>query len=211
VPHFVPQPTWTGKNAYIIGGGPSLEKFNWNLLRGVNTIGCNNAFELGDAICGICVFGDKKWFKAFKDELSNYKGLVITPAPRLRNDETPWLHTMLRKPAGLGTHEHLGWNGHTGSLAINLALLLGAQNIFLLGFDMKMGPGKKPNWHEHRHQVAHESVYERFLSGFAALTEDLGTMFPGRQVFNVTDDSDLDAFPKIPLSEHFEDRRTHAA
>ena len=36
---------WTGHPCFIIGGGPSLKGFDFNLLEGRKTIGINRAFE----------------------------------------------------------------------------------------------------------------------------------------------------------------------
>jgi hypothetical protein len=143
-----------------------------------------------------------KWWEKYKTDLSRFKGLIVTNAPALYEAEVNWLFTMRRRPAGLGQGV-LGWNGNTGASAINLALILGAERVFLLGFDMKLGENKKPNWHEHRVESAAESVYERFLKGFDDVAIDLKTKFPNRKVINITDDSDLNCFPKISLAEHF--------
>lgn len=200
--HWYPTPFWKGKDVYIIGGGPSLKKFDWALLRGVPTIGCNSAFRLGSEVCKICIFGDIKWWNTYKDALSQFDGLVVTNAPGLRDAEVGWLFTMRRRSSGLGS-QTLGWNGNTGASAINLAIILGARRIFLLGFDMKLGTDKKPNWHEYRVEDAAESVYERFISGFDSVARDLKDRHPGREVINITDDSDLNCFPKVSLAEHF--------
>ena len=41
----LPDKAWEGKPCFIIGGGPSLEGFDWNRLKGKRTIGINRAFE----------------------------------------------------------------------------------------------------------------------------------------------------------------------
>ena len=77
----VPKPKWQGQDAYIIGGGPSLRDFDWELLRGLNTIGCNDAYKLGEAFCKVCIFGDSKWFYHHADNLANYGGEVYGIEP----------------------------------------------------------------------------------------------------------------------------------
>jgi len=197
---------WEGQDAYVIGGGASLRHgFEWELLRGRNTIGCNSAFVLGADMCKIVVFGDWSWWaKIGRRGTRGFRGLVVGSNHRLSQDDTPWLLTVPRhEKAELGK-DSLCWVGNTGILALNLALILGAQRVFLLGFDMKIGKCGKPNWHDLRHEEQSREVYGRFRHRIArCVAPSLPRVFPGRAVVNVTDDSDLDAFPKVPVAEHF--------
>lgn len=200
---WMPEMIWAGKDCYVIGGGPSLKGFDWSLLRDRLTIGCNDtAHELGHGIVDIAVFGDRVWYDSHKDELVLFHesgGEVVTCLPNFRVPSFPWLKVMARTPRGLSL-EGLGWNGSTGAAAVNLALLLGAVRVFLLGFDMKIIGGKF-NWYEGDEDDP--LVYNRFLDGFGYVARDLPHVFPEAGVFNVTDDSVLDVFPKIPMRKHF--------
>lgn len=202
MPRWKPEQFWKDQDVYIIGGGPSLEGFDWDILKDKNTIGCNSAFIHGHEICKICIFGDIKWWVNSREELKKFKGTVVTTAPKLEMADVPWLKTMKRVHSGLAL-DGLGWNGNTGASAINLALLLGAKRIFLLGFDMKLGSYGQANWHDRRFEPAREEVYIRFLRGYIDVARDLQSLFPDAEVFNVTDDSDLNVFPKVSLEDHF--------
>jgi len=205
MPKWIPEKVWEGQDVFIIGGGNSLEHFDWNLLKAENTIGCNDAFQHGKEICKICVFGDVRWFTTFEQELALYKGVVFTNSQQLQKTKLPWLWTMPRKGSGL--HEDaLGWNANTGAEAINLALLLGAKRIFLLGFDMHLSKDGKSNWHRNRLDKPNENIYSKFLRGFVALSKDLPKKFPGVEIINVTDDSGLNLFPKIGIEEFWKER-----
>lgn len=193
---------WEGRDVYILGGGPSLVKFDWSSLIDRAVIGCNSAFFLGADICNICVFGDLKWWETFKWDLQSYKGLVVTNVRQLRDSDCSWLFTMLRKPKGLG-HKSLGWNSNTGASAINLALILGAKRVYLLGFDMKLGASSKVNWHDKQIQKCFPEVYDRFKIGFENVACELNEKFPGCEIINLTEDSNLNAFPKQSIIEHF--------
>lgn len=199
---WTPIEAWKDEDCYIIGGGPSLSTFDWRLLLGHNTIGCNSAFRLGPAVVSYCIFGDVDFFSMplNRKELEAFPNPVVTACPALYRNETPWLKQMKRAPRGLHTNA-LGWNGCTGAMAINLALLLGARRIFLLGFDMKLD-GTRNNWHDYGKRVLPE-VFNRFRRGFAFIASDLPVKFPGREVINVNDDSDLNVFPKVRLEDHF--------
>jgi hypothetical protein len=86
-------------------------------------------------------------------------------------------------------------------MAINLALLLGASRVFLLGFDMKTDGGKT-NWHDANiSKTITDASYHRFEKGFVEIVKDLPVVFPGRQIFNCGTDSRLRAFPKMSLEE----------
>jgi len=205
MPRWIPEKIWNGQDVFIIGGGSSLERFDWNLLKNENTIGCNDAFRHGEEICKICIFGDIKWFMSFERELAHYKGIVFTNSSQLQETKVPWLWTMTRRGMGL-YKDALGWNGNTGASAINLALLLGAKRIFLLGFDMHLSQGNKANWHQNRLNKPNKNIYSKFLKGFGKLVVDLKKKFPDVQVINVTNDSSLDLFPKIDVDKFWKER-----
>ena len=188
---------WNGENAYIIGGGSSLHHFDWNLLKSENTIGCNDAYKLGEEICKVCIFGDYSWWQHHKDRLSEYKGVVVTNACGLASEKPSWVNYFERQPTGLFRNS-LGWNGNTGASALNLALILGAKRIYLLGFDMGIIKGKT-NWHD---EIIHKSAvlpssYDMFLDRWKHVVKDLENKFPNREVINVNDDSRLYGIPTI--------------
>lgn len=197
MPVWNPEETWKDQDVYIIGGGPSLRDFDWSLLHDEYTIGCNTAFTLGEQVCKICIFGDYAWWQAFHRELESYKGTVFTSMSRPPN--VSWVWTMPRRPQGLHT-DALGWNGNTGSLAINLAMLLGAKRVFLLGFDMKR-IDDRPNWHDQiiRPAATKPHIYQGFVRDFRFVVRDWKAKFADRQIINVTKDSGLgpDVFPWV--------------
>ncbi len=96
MPSIVPDRTWPGSEVFIIGGGKSLEGFDWSLLRPELTIGCNDAYLLGEEVCKIAIFGDNKWYLKHKEKLSKFKNRVFTNANQLQSVDLPWLYTMKR-------------------------------------------------------------------------------------------------------------------
>lgn len=201
MPPWKPTQDWLNQDVFIIGGGYSLVKnnFDWTLLHPELTIGCNTAFKLGYEVCKICFFGDNGWFKYFRFQLLKFEGTVFTNDPHCLKSKIPWLWTMPRKAAGLH-YDALGWNGNTGASAINLALLLGAKRVYLLGFDMKR-INKRPNWHEEviRPAATTPTVYKTFVRNFKRVAKDWHEKFNDREIWNITADSDLkqDIFPWI--------------
>jgi hypothetical protein len=203
MPKTTPLPSWEGSDAYLIGGGPSLRGFDFSKLRGKNTIGCNQAFFLGGNICQICFFGDENFWRKFQKDLADFDGWVVTR--HTAKSAPPWLIIMPHVYNGLDKTK-LGWNRNSGACAISLALLLGAKNVYLLGYDLGVSEAD-PNvshWHDKRIEVPRKELYPRFLQGFANIARDLPLVFPGRTVTNVTDGSSkLTLFPTVTYEEHF--------
>jgi hypothetical protein len=100
----------------------------------------------------------------------------------------------------------LAWNSNTGSSAINLALILGAKRVFLLGFDCHL-TDKQSNWHINNLDDPAKSVYLRFLKGFEILKKKLPEVFPGTEIINITDNSSINVFRKIGVEEFWKGRK----
>ena len=184
----------------MIGGGPSLRAFDWSRLHGRNTVGCNDAYKLGESVCGVCVFGDLRWFNHHRRSLERFKNPILTNQPSLHKGRAyPWVWTMRRENRGLHKTS-LGWGGNTGCLAINAALVLGAKRVFLLGFDMKR-KDNKTNWHDDNIGRPNDPSYDRFMKGFSSVASSLPVAFPGCEVINLGPDSRLECFPKRNLDE----------
>lgn len=200
MPKWIQENKWKDEDVFIIGGGDSLKTFDWNLLKPHLTIGCNDAFRLGKDVCKICIFGDIDWFEFNKKLLEGFGGVVMTNCAQLRNKNIPWLFTIGRRASGLH-NDAIGWNKNTGAAAVNLALILGAKNVFLLGFDMMLSTRGKANWHDNNINKPDAEVYPKFLSGFHFVNRDLRTKFPDSAIINITNNSKLDLFPKINVEE----------
>lgn len=183
MPNRNPLPDWTGQDVWIIGGGPSLKDFDFEQLAGRNTIGCNQAFQLGSAICKICAFGDYHFWIKFAHELGAYKGWVASN--HTLGSPPPWLHFFKRIDDGLGTGDVLAWNNNTGCLATNLALTLGAKRVMLIGFDMNWDRSLT-HWYEPL-EVQTQEHYAKFRWGFQSISEALPRTFPDTEVINVHD------------------------
>ena len=196
-----PSPLWKGSDAYILGGGPSLKGFDFNFLRDKNVIGCNTAaLKVGAAVCQVCFFSDEEWFIQNYDDISKFSGLVVTHCVTMKQRSEAWIKWMERKDSGLHK-DGLGFGGNSGCGAINLALLLGAKRVFLLGIDCAGGPEKEHHWHaDNRQQAANsEALYQKFKVGFSDIAKDLPRVFPGAEIFNLNPRSSLTVFPRLSM------------
>jgi hypothetical protein len=205
MPIWTPEKVWFGQDVYIIGGGKSLEHFDWNLLFDKCTIGCNDAYLLGVDICKICFFDDVPWLKYHENELAKFEGAVFAPHRDAYDNKFNWLWTVKQKSSNIHK-ECLGWYKSSGAHAVKLAALLGAKRIYLLGFDMKLVDGKN-NWHVNHIDKPNPDVFEKFIKGFQSLKESFDEKYPDIEVVNVTDDSDLNIFPKIKVDEFWKGKQ----
>lgn len=209
---WTPTPVWADRDVYIIGGGSSLKDFPWEVLTGKAVIGCNASFLLGVGVCPVTIFGDISFWYGFRAGLHEYArngGLVVTNSPRAaaRTDLPSWLCVMRRIREGLAK-KALAWNGSTGAAAINLALLMGASRVLLLGFDMAAGPGGATHYHNAYGKWSESrnppESFNLFKEKMLCIPRALEELFPGRRVLNLTENSGLDVFPKHSLKEHVE-------
>lgn len=195
-----PQKVFENADVYVIGGGSSLRNFDFDFLRNQKAIGCNGAFRLGPVVADVCIFGDSGFFDHFEHELKGYYkagGTVVTLQPRICQTAGEWVRKMKRQTKGLGHGDTLAWNGNTGAAAINLALIMGAARVLLLGFDMALDSEGRPNWHDRLIEKPNGNVYDRFIRGFGPeFIRDWVVKFGHAPIINLNPDSKLDAFPK---------------
>jgi hypothetical protein len=183
---------WAGQEAYLIGGGPSLKGFNFQLLAGKNVIGCNDAVHLGPEIVHTLVFGDVSWWNKNKHILPKFTGRMVTNSPSVLPFRIPNLLKCKRQRDGIHKGSTLGWNYSTGALAINLAVSLGAAKIYLLGYDLAR-VGNASHWHNHNPKQIYDFSFRRFIDGFNTVAKNLPQ---GVQVFNVSNGTTrLTCFP----------------
>ena len=131
---------------------------------------------------------------------------MFTNSSQLLHTRITWLWTMPRQAFGLG-EKALAWNNSTGAVAVNLALILGAKKIFLLGFDMRRSEQGNNNWHNKSRISPSKKAYKKFLVGFSRLKAALEKSNFECEIVNVTDDSNLDLFPKIKCKEFWKQRK----
>lgn len=196
-------PEWSGMTCFIIGGGPSLERFNAEDLPGLPIIAINRAYEMCPW-CDILYFGDKQWYGWHADKLTPFRGRMVTVS---QLPGVPGIRRLrLHASVGLSPHrDHLTGN-NSGHQAISLAVLLGVTRIVLLGFDMDT-KGDKTHWHDgHPDQVEtarrREILVERMLPKFSTLVEPLKAA--GVEVINASPSSNLLYWPRMTIQEALE-------
>lgn len=192
---WVPPKDWEGQDAYLIGGGSTLKRFNFDSLKGLNTIGINDAYMLGEDVVKYCLFGDASWFHKNSAAIASFKNPLVSCAPSLEQVTTDAVLSVHRRSIGIHDGGFIGWNFSTGAAAINLAMNMGAHRIYLLGFDMRAHNGKT-HWHSKNPLPTRDTVFARFLRGFKIISENL-IRYPHVQVIHVNTDHTL-----LPFFQH---------
>jgi hypothetical protein len=91
------------------------------------------------------------------------------------------------------------WNGtNAGASALNLADILGASPIYLLGFDMLGSKGKTINWHDEYKEKQDSWVYSQFTVDFIRNIANIRS-----KVINLNPQSGLKCFEFGRIEEVF--------
>lgn len=162
----LPDNAWHGKPCFIVGGGPSLKDFDWQLLKGRRTIGVNRAFEKFDPT--IIFSMDTRflnWMVQGEYARSMADGAAMHEKFKKSRAYKVWLATYtlslpkeffivkvrINYDYGIKAFTYkmtdgIGHGNNSGYAALNLAVCLGADPIYLLGFDCKHENGRS-HWH----------------------------------------------------------------
>jgi len=197
----IPDGAWKDQRCFIIGGGESLREFDFSKLKGELVIGVNRAYEKID--CTINFAMDHTLYdwivrgklgQEVKDKFEDFKGFPV------------WLDTVgYDYPKGIfilnKTNSHkisyslkdgITGGNNSGFGALNLAVCLGANPIYLLGFDMKGKEGKQAWWHSGYPDNQSNKVYKSFINGFRRIAPDLKKK--NIQIINLNPNSALKCF-----------------
>lgn len=194
---------WKGERAYIIGGGPSVAHTDCSDLPG-RIIACNEAGLTVRPDADILFFADRRWHEWNRNRLRLYRGPRLVTVSEIKNAGDARIHRLFRAKVGMNprttlstrTHKLAGWC--SGGLAINLAYLLGAREIVLIGFDMN--DEGKSNFHQkHKHPPKEGRRAGKFIPGIEAMAP--GLRKAGVIVINCTPGSKLTCFPIMSLAQ----------
>jgi len=188
-----------------MASGPSLSDRDVEYVRRARDEGrcrvivVNRTFERAkwaDALYG----ADATWWREAQNA-PGFRGLKVC----LEAIEFRDVHVLKYHHDGTNTGlsfdpEYLCTGSNSGYQGVNLAVLLGASRIILLGYDMKFGPNGEKHWHEdHAGRNPGEVQLQEWRAKFATMVPDLAKA--GVEVINCSRDTALDMFPKLKLEE----------
>lgn len=206
----ISQGAWEGERCFIVGGGPSLTNFDWSRLDGELTIGVNRAFEMFDPTIifsmDACFWnyieaGD--YGPAVRERFQNYdKGFKVwlSDKPQVFTPDIFIVNRLGNFHWGESLANGIGGGGNSGYGALNLACLLGADPIYLLGYDMRGGAdGNQAWWHSgHRKTQYPPKVYPKFVEAYKRALPSIRAM--GKRIINLSPNSALRCFEMGDLS-----------
>ena len=193
---------YEGRTVFILGGGPTLPGLLRDIdLSNVPVIGVNNAFRFPNV--DVLWFADSRFYWWYKKDIDKYNGLKLTynRHPELLGG----LHyveslNIVQGTAGSGLSDtKVKFNSSSGGSAVNVAYLLGAKRIILLGFDMRFVDGKS-NWWQYDQFPKTDKGYANFIRPFYKIKEDAYKL--GVEILNATPSSALDMFRFVRASEY---------
>lgn len=187
---------WKGEPAFILGGGPSIKAFDFGRLRGHGrVVAVNNAYtRFPDA--DVLFWADRRWFDWNHHDLGKHTGpLKITrKKPHLSHPYD--IHVVRHVPGVALSRDPEAVAGFCGGASsINLAFLMGADPIVLLGFDMQGA-----NWHDlHRLPTEPGKHAAKFIPALERMAPELAK--EGVTVLNTNPDSALRCFPFADIDD----------
>ncbi len=197
-----------GQRCFIIGGGPSLRGFDLHRLDDEFTIAVNHSYEYYPNARAL-LFVDS-WF--VKDEQSRskilaYPGLIFASfrcQDRLpRGMENLYIFSQNNREPGKRMNDGLYSGRLSGLAALNLATIMGADEIYLLGFDMNYQDGQ-----HHWYGTAHENQETYDAGNYTRKLKMFDAFAPYQdRIFNCSMNSAITTFNKVPIEDVLKVRR----
>lgn len=194
-----------------IGTGPSLAQQQIETAKGKGWLfGCNNVWELTAlAVHYAC---NLQWWDHYWPQAQSSPGEKwTTNAEAARKYGLEWIAE--KNAPGLSTDDRIVHHGHgSGYTLVNLAYLMGASRIVLLGYDLKYAPdysgyscsvgssprhyfGEYPEPLQHWPKVkVHNGVHVELLDLYRSVAKQ-GAV----EILNATHDSAIDCFPRVSI------------
>lgn len=196
---------WPGETVVCLGGGPSLTAEDAAYVRGkARVIAIKEAGHCSlQGVAPVAPWADAlyacdaKWWR-WEHGAPAFSGLKFALEPQaVRFPDVTVLKNLGEEglslePTGLKTGNNSGYQ------AINLAVLLGASRVILLGYDMWRRADGESNWFgKHPNHVP--SPYHLFLQRYGTIVEPLKAA--GVEVLNASRHTMLSAFPRVVLED----------
>jgi len=202
---------WDGELAACIACGPSLDPQDIEAIEGrAKTIVINDAYRIA-GWADLLYACDAPWWDRFaQDHLwevdgKQWAGALNFKGHRVTQDAGAayrWglIHVEGKKGEGISldpTYIHTGNN--SGLQALNLAALLGARRIVLLGYDMGRTGGRAHWFGDHPAGLQKRTPFDRCIPAFEEAAPMLAVA--GVEVVNASRETALTCFPRQPIKE----------
>lgn len=196
IPDGLRDGAWAGQACFLIGGGPSLKGFDFERLRGRGrVIAINRAYEFVP-FADVHFFMDNPYYRHVRSEPAwhafqgfkvylNMSGYVV-------DGDVVSLRPVGRIGLSASIAEGLYHGNNSGSGALGLAYCLGANPIYLMGYDCKRTP-EDGHFHSGYGKSISDSTLVRLVKDFDGIAPMLRAA--GVRVINLNPDSAIRCFP----------------
>jgi len=199
----LPTGSWKGERCFIIGGGASLKSFDFSKLEGEKIIAINKSFvdvPFADMVFAVdrqfqdwILKGAENMEQAQKlwPDFKGYKVWLKIPGEIYKNG-IEFVDLAGHEGISTSLEEGIHDGANSGYAAINLAIALGANPIYLLGYDMKHDKDGDSHYHGGYPKKQNESqlqIYAKKFPRLAQLAKEKGI-----KIINLNKNSALDCF-----------------
>jgi hypothetical protein len=150
----------------------------------------------------VLYFADAKWWNWHKEkaEYVDFKGERCTIFTTGNTIDDPYVSMVRQKSRdGLSDDPEMICTGsNSGHQIVNIAYLAGAKRIALVGYDAKDGTDSRRHFFGD-HPDKTTAPYAHMIAAFRVVAKILE--LKQVEIYNVTPDSAVDAFPRAPLED----------
>lgn len=193
-------PDWSGKPCVIVASGQSAGDAHIGLAKGkAHVLTINESWRLAPWADALYACDGSFWRR--RRQALDFCGLRITQDAGVAARFGLHRVELARKQDRILTETKglLGWGGHGGFHALNLAVQAGSKQIVLVGYDLTGS-----HWHG-RHEFGLQNPREAMLRAWAkTLDEQAGDLVSlGVEVLNASPISALEAYRNVSLEDVF--------
>jgi len=195
---------WKDQPCYVVGAGPSLKEFlstyGWSYLDGKHTIGINHTIEDYDGFEWF-FFLDKRFLEKTTYDMSKYKGRIFAQCTTgLEPDNRTVTFWGKQDGPSKKMQDGLYSTNFSGLSSLNLAILTGANPIYLLGFGNGKGATDeayhyKDDYNGEQKGAGRLEKFKRCYKGFENFSEYFS------RIKHVTEGNDIGCFDKVRVSD----------
>lgn len=206
---------WQGHRCFLIGNGPSVRLYKPkvlnNFLSGEKSIGINRAYELLPDVT-ISLASDAHYYNNLSNPKNKnwpeykkyhaYQGVKCWVDSANRHmDDCYYVKNIGRAGISASLKDGIYCHSNTGYSAIQLAIVLKANPIYLIGFDLCQDQQGHTHFHDYPTNGNHLNNWRVFSSGLVELYSLIKKYRPALQIINLSPISRVRFWQKMDLDE----------
>jgi hypothetical protein len=198
---------WENKPAFVVGSSISARGFDLNKLDGLNTIGVNHMIDCYHKFKWF-LFQDQRFLRIAKYDLKKYKGKIFahnnTPIMKSEYKDVCFIKTQHQKDnqqISLDPNKGVFPRVLTGAAALHVALISGANPIYMIGCDTPEVIDMTQGHHysiDYTGEVNNKKSYDGTTGKYVLYKAFLPW---ADRIINVCENGRIDFFKKISFQE----------